>query len=111
MDRRTFNKTVGVMGVGIMSRLGSKDRSGPAQERPPSGFDVERARRETPGCEGVSHANNTGSSLPPQPVLDAVVGHLELEARIGGYEAADAARARRDRTYPGSVTPEHLCRG
>jgi len=26
----------------------------------------------------------------PQPVLDAVVGHLELEARIGGYEAHDA---------------------
>lgn len=28
----------------------------------------------------------------PSPVLESVVGHLELEARIGGYEAAAARR-------------------
>ena len=27
----------------------------------------------------------------PPPVVDAVIGHLRLEAEIGGYEAADAA--------------------
>ena len=36
----------------------------------------------------------------PRPVLDAVVGHLELEARLGGYEAADAAAERLDAAYP-----------
>ena len=50
-------------------------------------IDVQRARRETLGCEHVTHLNNAGASLPPQPVLDAVIGHLQLEARVGGYEA------------------------
>jgi cysteine desulfurase / selenocysteine lyase len=51
-------------------------------------IDVERARRETPGCEQVTHLNSAGASLMPGPVLRAVTDHLELEARIGGYEAA-----------------------
>jgi hypothetical protein len=51
-------------------------------------IDVERARSETPGCEHVNHLNNAGASLMPEPVLRAVIDHLELEAKIGGYEAA-----------------------
>jgi selenocysteine lyase/cysteine desulfurase len=35
----------------------------------------------------------------PQPVLAATIEHLELEARIGGYEAAAAARERIDAVY------------
>jgi cysteine desulfurase / selenocysteine lyase len=50
-------------------------------------IDVDRARRETPGCAHVVHLDNAGSSLPPKPVLDMVIGHLELEGRVGGYEA------------------------
>ena len=62
-------------------------------------IDVERARAETPGVQHVLHLNNAGSSLPPKPVLDAVVGHLELEARIGGYEAFDANEEAIERFY------------
>ena len=50
-------------------------------------FDLSRARRETPGCQNVVHFNNAGAGLMPQPVLDAVTAHLQLEAEIGAYEA------------------------
>src|SRR2546421_383315 len=62
-------------------------------------FDLARARRETPGCERVLHFNNAGAALMPRPVLDATVAHLELEARIGGYEAADRAHDAVERVY------------
>jgi selenocysteine lyase/cysteine desulfurase len=62
-------------------------------------LDVERARALTPGCQHVVHLNHAGASLPPQPVLDAMVGHLELEARIGAYEAWGAQQERFDAVY------------
>jgi len=40
-------------------------------------IDVQRARRETPGCENVLHFNNAGAALMPQPVLHATIGHLQ----------------------------------
>ena len=76
-------------------------------------IDVERARALTPGCEEVLHLNHAGASLLPQPVLDAVVGHLQLEARTGGYEAAAEAKPALDRTYAAlgellGAQPEHI---
>lgn len=50
-------------------------------------FDTARARAETPGIKYRIHFNNCGASLMPKPVLDAIKSHLDLEARIGGYEA------------------------
>jgi selenocysteine lyase/cysteine desulfurase len=41
---------------------------------------------------GRIHLNNAGASLMPDPVLQAVQKHLELESEVGGYEAADGAR-------------------
>jgi cysteine desulfurase / selenocysteine lyase len=62
-------------------------------------FDVSMARRETPGCENVLHFNNAGASLMPEPVLDALVNHLKLEAAIGGYEAHDRELAALEHVY------------
>jgi cysteine desulfurase/selenocysteine lyase len=62
-------------------------------------LDLERARRETPGCATVLHFNNAGAALMPQPVLDALHRHLELEATIGGYEAAEREHASVEHVY------------
>lgn len=58
-----------------------------------------RWRADTPGAVRRHHLNNAGAALTPQPVLGAVSAHLALEAEIGGYEAADAARAALDACY------------
>ena len=62
-------------------------------------LDLERARRETPGCATVLHFNNAGAALMPQPVLDALQRHLQLEATIGGYEAAEREHAAVEHVY------------
>jgi cysteine desulfurase / selenocysteine lyase len=62
-------------------------------------IDIVAARNDTPGCRHRIHFNNAGASLMPQPVMEAVVAHLERESQLGGYEAADAARDRIDGIY------------
>ena len=71
------------------------------QQRP---FDVQQARKDTPGCDNVLHFNNAGAALMPQIVLDTVTEHLQLEAMIGGYEAADAAHEALERVYDSIAT-------
>jgi cysteine desulfurase/selenocysteine lyase len=62
-------------------------------------FDIERARRDTPGAARVTHLNNAGAALPPTQVTDAVIAHLRRESEMGGYEAADAAADQVANTY------------
>jgi len=54
-------------------------------------IDLARLRADTPATGRLAYFYNCGAGLMPQPVLDAVRDHLDLEARIGGYEAEDKA--------------------
>ncbi len=62
-------------------------------------IDFRRAREQTPGCSERVHFNNCGAALMPTPVIDALKQHIDLEARIGGYEAARAADEQVEGTY------------
>jgi selenocysteine lyase/cysteine desulfurase len=63
-------------------------------------FDPARWRKDTAAALGGRiHLNNAGAALMPQPVIDAITSHLQLEVQLGGYEAADAARPDIDGAY------------
>ncbi|MEU3353965.1 aminotransferase class V-fold PLP-dependent enzyme [Streptomyces sp. NPDC037389] len=51
-------------------------------------MDITALRAGTPGCAHRAHLNNAGAALLSRRTLETVTAHLELEARIGGYEAA-----------------------
>src|SRR2546429_8816617 len=74
-------------------------------------FDLQRARQDTPGCEHVLHCNNAGASLMPRPVLEATIAHLQLEAQIGGYEAADRANDAIEHVYDAAAALIGCSRG
>jgi selenocysteine lyase/cysteine desulfurase len=61
--------------------------------------DLARWRAETPGCEHLVHLNNAGAALVPSPVRDAIDAHLDLEDRLGGYEAAEDQAAQLHAAY------------
>ncbi|MDX1580045.1 MAG: aminotransferase class V-fold PLP-dependent enzyme, partial [Alphaproteobacteria bacterium] len=53
-----------------------------------AGFDLARARRDTPATDVLIHLNNAGAALPPHQVVETVKDYLDFEERTGGYEAA-----------------------
>jgi cysteine desulfurase/selenocysteine lyase len=67
-------------------------------------LDLERIRRQTPAVAQLIHFNNAGASLSPDVVTDAVLAHLQLEQRIGAYEAAAAAEADIENFYTAFAT-------
>ncbi len=71
---------------------------------PFSADELTRLRADTPGCAERIHLNNAGAGLMPAPVLRVVTEHLELESRIGGYEAADARAAAIEDAYAAVAT-------
>ena len=63
-------------------------------------IDVTAARAATPGCQDLIHFNNAGAALPTHAVLATQIDYLQLEARIGGYEAFAHEQARIDEIRP-----------
>ncbi|MCE7924091.1 MAG: aminotransferase class V-fold PLP-dependent enzyme [Haliscomenobacteraceae bacterium CHB4] len=68
---------------------------------------IESLRADTPAFVNTTadqpsliHLNNAGAALPPMPVLRAMQEHLDLEARMGGYEAADVKATEIAGFYP-----------
>lgn len=62
-------------------------------------IDVAQARALTPGAENQAYFYSSGAGLMPAPVLDAVHGHLDREALIGGYAAEEEAAPATEATY------------
>lgn len=62
-------------------------------------MDIEAVRRDTPGVAHRVHLNNARAGLLSGRTLRTMTAHLELEAEIGGFEAAVRERDRVDRTY------------
>ena len=60
---------------------------------------LQQWRDDTPGCANQIHLNNAGAGLMPRSVLDAIVGHLNREAKFGGYESADDTEAAFNEAY------------
>ncbi|MBY8975865.1 aminotransferase class V-fold PLP-dependent enzyme [Rhodobacteraceae bacterium NNCM2] len=61
--------------------------------------EIEALRGDVPSCTSVIHANNAGASPIPEPVHQAVLSHLMLERRVGGYAARDLAAEEVDGFY------------
>ncbi|QIY75509.1 aminotransferase class V-fold PLP-dependent enzyme [Streptomyces sp. RLB1-33] len=57
-------------------------------------MDIDALRQDTPGTANRVHLNNAGAGLLSRRTLEAMTSHLELEAAVGGYEAADQERDR-----------------
>ncbi len=66
--------------------------------------DIIQLRADTPGCSEVLHFNNAGAALQPKPVFQAVISHLELEYRIGGYEAKAQSQEKINHFYTAFAT-------
>ncbi len=63
------------------------------------GFDLDSLRTDTPGVHDVTHLLACGAALMPRPVVEAVLEHIQLEARSGGYEAHAARADELDQVY------------
>ncbi|PSM42671.1 aminotransferase [Streptomyces dioscori] len=78
------------------SSVRSSSVEGSSAEHP--GLDIEALRADTPGTTHRVHLNNAGAGLLSRRTLATMTSHLELEADIGGYEAARQEQERIDAT-------------
>ncbi|HTI08231.1 MAG TPA: aminotransferase class V-fold PLP-dependent enzyme, partial [Puia sp.] len=69
------------------------------ERNPFSEQEIQQFRNETSGTAQKIHFNNAGASLPPDVVLDTVIGYLKIEATQGGYETEYNFRDSLENTY------------
>ena len=62
-------------------------------------IDKQRVRGELLAASDYIHLNSAGASLMPRSVLDTQLEYLQLEARLGGYEAERQRQADLDAVY------------
>lgn len=67
-------------------------------------LNVDTVRADTVGVERTIHFNNAGSSLPPTPVVDAMVDYLRAEQVSGGYETVADNLEQLDDVYTATAT-------
>jgi cysteine desulfurase/selenocysteine lyase len=65
-------------------------------------IDIDRIRADTPAVARLVYLHNAGAALMPVPVVEAMKRHIDLEAEIGGYAAAQWESDRLQAVY-GSV--------
>ena len=62
-------------------------------------MDLQRIRADIPAAGEQTFLHSAGSSLMPRPVVETMVEHIQLEARVGGYAAADREQGRLGAVY------------
>ncbi|CAI8989282.1 aminotransferase class V-fold PLP-dependent enzyme [Pseudomonas serboccidentalis] len=62
-------------------------------------MNIEQLRADTPAVAQLIHFNNAGAALMPTPVIETMTRHIQLEASLGGYEAAAARSTEVDNVY------------
>lgn len=62
-------------------------------------MNIEQLRADTPGVAHLIHFNNAGAALMPEPVIEVMTRHIQLEASLGGYEAAGQQSAELENVY------------
>jgi len=62
-------------------------------------IDMDRIRADTPAASRRAYLHNAGAALMPVPVVEAIKGHIDLEAEIGGYAAAAKESERLEGAY------------
>ena len=62
-------------------------------------MNIEQLRADTPAVSQLIHFNNAGAALMPAPVIETMTRHIQLEATLGGYEAAGQQSAEVENVY------------
>lgn len=73
-------------------------------------MDIELIRSETPGVNETAYLHNSGAALMPRPVVEAIKEYCDLEARVGGYCAADMQADDLEALYDHIATLIHSAR-